>query len=135
MLVGQPQLGFSITDPFRAVARGVATGARYAGRGVVAAGRAGYQAAKDPRVQRAAAAAAQAYAPGQYARASEYADRARGIIAPPGQMMPPPQMPMMPGGDEDGGGVMPGAPVQKGNMFTIAALVGAGLVIFLLLRK
>jgi hypothetical protein len=135
VIVGQPQFGFSITDPFKAVGRGIATGAKYAGRGAVAAGRAGYRAAQDPRVQRAAAAAAQAYAPAQYAQASEYADRARGILMPPGQApMPMPQMPM-PGGDEDMGPPAPGGPVQRGNMITIAALVGAGLIVFLLLRK
>lgn len=141
MLVGQPQFGFSITDPFKAVARGVATGARYAGKGVVAAGRAGYSAAQDPRLQRAAAAAAQAYAPGQYATATEYADRARGIFRPPGPQSPIPMPAMMPPGqeqamDEDGGGPMPGAgPAQRGNMLTIGAIVGVGLLALLLLRK
>lgn len=132
MLIGQPQLGFSVTSAFKSVGRGIATGAR-----------AGYSAASDPRLQRAAAAAAQAYAPGQYAQVTEYADRARGIIRPPmpGQPMPMQQMPMpqmpqmpMPGGDDDMGPA-PGGPVQKGNMFMIAALAGAGLLVFLLLRK
>jgi len=41
MLVGHvnPQLGFSITSPFKAVARGVATGARAAGHGVAVGAR------------------------------------------------------------------------------------------------
>lgn len=73
-----------------------------------------------------------------------YADRARGIIRPPRagapmpppqmmppqQMMPPPQMPM-----EDMGPVPSTAPVQRGNIMGIAAIAGAGVLIFLLLRN
>ena len=131
VLVGQPQLGFSITDPFKAIA----SGAKYVGKTA-------YSAAQDTRVQRAAAAAAQAYAPGQYAQVTEYADRARGIFRPPGpqtpMQMPMPMMPpqAMPPMDDDGGPMpAPGGPVQKGNLLTIGALVGAGLIVLLLLRK
>lgn len=125
MLVGQPQLGFSITDPFKAVGRGIKTVAKT-----------GYQVAQDPRVQRAAVAAAQAYAPSQYAQATMYAQRAQQILRPPGAPPPPPpqMMPMpMPEMPEDVAPAM--APVQKGNMLPMLLLGGGALVLILLLRR
>jgi hypothetical protein len=128
VLIGQPQLGFSITTPFKYAARGVQSVAKY-----------GYRVAQDSRVQQAAAAAAQAYAPSQYATATMYADRARGIIAPPGAMLPPPgammPAPMPAGGDDVDMAPASAGPVQKGNMITIGVIVGVGVLAFLLLRK
>jgi len=117
VLVGTPQLGF---NPFSAV--------KSAARGV-------YHVAADPRVQRAAASAAQAYAPGQYAQVTEYADRARGIIRPPGPMGPGPG-PMMPGpAADDDAAPAPAGPVQRGNLLLIGGAVVVGLVLFLAMRK
>lgn len=119
MLVGH-QLGFNPLSSIKSVARGV------------------YHAASDSRVQQAAAAATQAYAPGQYATAMEYADRARGIIRPPAPgMMPMPQQQMMPmpSPDNDGGGPPAGGRVQKSNMLVYAAIGGVGLIVFLMMRK
>lgn len=104
------------------------------------AGKAVYNVARDPNVQRAAMAAGQAYAPQQYAQAATYADRARGLvqqIRPPGppQMMPqgpmPPQMPMPPMDDEPPARM---APIQKGNLLPML-LLGGGVVVLVLLLK
>jgi hypothetical protein len=130
VLVGH-QLGFNPLSSIKSVARGA------------------YRVASDSRVQQAAAAAAQAYAPEQYATATQYADQARGIIRPPmpgmgpGPQMPmqqqmpaPPQMPQqqMPVPDDDGP-TAPGGPVQKGNLLMYAAIGGGLLVVLLMLRK
>lgn len=125
MLIGQP-IGASFTSVVKSAAKGV------------------YSVAQDERVQRAAVAAAQAYAPQKYAQVTKYADRARGIIRPPRPaaqgMMPAPQPQMMPPQAqmpmEDFGPPMPAAgQVQKGNFTSIAMIAGAGLLIFLLLRN
>ncbi len=96
------------------------------------------RAARDPNVQRAAAAGAQAYAPSQYEAAQQYADRARGVyhtVMRPGNQMPvgpdgsPAPMPMpMPDPDAP----PPGA--QKGNILMFG-LIGAGLLALLLFNK
>lgn len=124
MLIGTP-LGF---NPFSSIASGV----KAAAKGV-------YSVASDSRVQRAATSAAQAYAPAQYAQATAYADRARGLIRPPGQPMSPPQMmppPMPPPGpmmDDDAGPAM--APVKKGNLIPLVMIGGAAVLVLLLLKK
>lgn len=101
-----------------------------------------YHAAQDPRVQQAAAAAAQAYAPNQYAQATMYADRARGIVQlPPGAVPGPP--PPMPGGGAmvDDGGADEGAAVvhpnviQKNNFMPYIVIGGGALVLLLLLKR
>lgn len=96
-------------------------------------------------VQRAAVAAAQAYAPKQYAKATEYADRARGVlVAPaPGIVAPvPAAMPMSPvvapatARPDDYGELAPAtAPVQKGNLSTMLLIGGGAAVLLLLLMK
>lgn len=123
MLIGQP-IGASFTSVVKSAARTAA--------GV----------AQDPRVQRAAVAAAQAYAPEKYAQVTEYAQRAqrvRGAWRGQPGMRPPPmqQQQMMPMPESMPEDFPPpaAAPVQKGNMLGIAAIIGAGVVIFLLLRN
>lgn len=123
MLIGHP-LGASFTSVVKSAARGAAS------------------VAQDPRVQRAAVAAAQAYAPQKYAQVTEYAERARAVRGAwrgqPG--MPPPQMApmqsqMMPAPMPEDFAPPSAAPVQRGGMLGIAAIIGAGVVIFLLLRN
>jgi hypothetical protein len=101
--------------------------------------------ASDPRAQRAAATAANAYYPEQYAQVRQKVGQARQILRQnDGQYQqameqrahqpPMPQFgPMPPQFDPDSGG--PTAPVQHGNIIGLAAVAGAGLVLFLLLRK
>lgn len=128
MLLGQ--LGFNPLNVVKSAAKGV------------------YSVASDPRVQQAAAAAAQAYAPEKYAQVSKYADQARGFVRvargprqpgmpgmPPRPMMPPPpaMAPMPPMMDEDG--MPPAAPVQKGNLMPLMIGGAALVVIVLLLRR
>lgn len=131
MLISAPQLGFSITSPFKAIAR---VGTRVA-KGV-------YSTARDPNVQAAAVAAAQQYAPGQYAQVTQQANRyvqqgrqIQQILRPPGApppMMPPPPMPD--GGDD--GAPEPGQHIKTSHgLFTFAAIAGAGLIVVLLLKK
>lgn len=110
-------LGF---NPFSAIKSGVTTVARGAVR-----------VASNPNVQRAAAAGAQAYAPAQYAQAQMYADRARGILRPPPGAPPPPMPMMLPPPDMDQGAPRP----VKSNGMMLAALVGAGLIVVLLMTK
>lgn len=94
-------------------------------------------------VQRAAVAAAQAYAPKQYARVTEYADRARGIMPGPGAVpQMPAAMPMMPvvasatARPDDYGELAPAtAPVQKGNLSTMLLLGGGAAVLLLIWMK
>ena len=99
-----------------------------------------YHVAQNPNVQRAAASAAQAYAPNQYAQATQYADTARGLLPPPGAAM---QVPVSPGGGTamvDDGGADEGAAVvhpnviQK-NKWLPFAVIGGGAVVLLLLLK
>lgn len=125
VLIGQP-IGASFTSVVKSAAKSA------------------YSVAQDPRVQRAAVAAAQAYAPKQYAQATMYADRARGLVRQPRPMIPqgmapmPQQMapmPQMPMEDEMPMAPRSAGPVQKGNMMGIAAIAGAGVLIFLLLRN
>lgn len=122
MVSASAPLGFSL-NPFRYV--------KQAASGV-------YHVASDTRVQRAAAAAAQAYAPNQYAAASTYADRARGIISP-GQMPPP--MPMAPPGavvddaGSDGGPVVEHPNIIQKNKFMPFIIIGGGALVLLMLLK
>lgn len=116
VVLSQPQLGFSITAPFKAV-----------GKGLV-------RVASDPRAQRVGNVAAQAYAPAQYQQVASYANQADQILHPHQQVallprggMPAP-MPMY----DDGGGNLP---VQKSHILSIAAIVAGGLIVFLLVRK
>lgn len=93
--------------------------------------------ATNQNVQRAAASAAQAYAPGAYAQANQYADVARGLI-PPGGAQP---MPMPPPGavvqHEDGseGVVEHRSVIQKNKLLLPIAIGGGALVLLLLLRR
>lgn len=134
MLVGQPQLGFSITSPFKAVAKGIYTAHVVGTKALI-------HVAKDPRAQRAAVAAAQAYAPDRYAQATQYAQQAQSFLRPPGPQAPIPMPAMIPPDAEagdDGGGmpqVAPGGRVQRGNMLTFALIGGAVLVVFLMMKK
>ncbi len=132
MLIGAPQVddfGFSITSAIKKVGNVV-----YQAHAIPT--RAAMKALKDPRVQQAAVAAGQSYVSsqggGQYA---QYIQQARSLLpgsAPP----PPPPGAMMPDGGDDADTIPASAgPVQKGNFMTIAAIAGAGLIIFLLLRK
>jgi hypothetical protein len=96
-----------------------------------------YHVAQNPNVQRAAASAAQAYAPEQYAQATQYADQARGLLPPPGAI---PVSPGAPGAMVDDGGADEGAAVvhpnviQK-NKWLPFAVIGGGAVVLLLLLK
>lgn len=96
-----------------------------------------YHVASNPNVQRAAASAAQAYAPAQYAQASQYVDVARGL-APPGGAAP---MPMPPPGavvqNDDGseGDVVHPNKIQKNKLLLPIAIGGGALVLLLLLRR
>lgn len=97
--------------------------------------------AQNEAVQRAAVAAAQAYAPNQYAKATYYADRARGIIAPPGTAIvpvapppPPPGPPMPAPGPDDEEPVGP-QHVEKNKMLPWIIIGGGGLVLLLLLKR
>lgn len=112
-----PGLGFSITNVVKTAAKDV------------------YSAAKDPRVQAAAASAAQAYAPDKYAQATQWADRARGLI-PPAGAGPVGPMPSADAStpDPDGAPVMRKVGVQKNN-FTPFIIGGGILVVALLLLR
>lgn len=133
MLVGQPQLGFSLTTPFSAVGKFVVQTHKMGTKAIVSA-------IKNPNVQRAAVAAGQQYAqskyPDRYAQGAGYYDTAKGIFRPQGAPMAPP-----PGADSDDGPDMapvPGggmAPVQKGNITTLLLLGGAALVVIMLMKK
>lgn len=115
MVLSQPQLGFSITSPFKAV-----------GKGLV-------RVVQDPRARRVGTVAAQTYAPEQYQQVASYANQAdqilhprqQVVLLPKGGMPPPPQY-------DDGEGNLP---VQKSHIFSIAAVVAGGLIVFLLVRK
>lgn len=135
MLVGQPQLGFSVTDPFKKVGQFVYKSHVIGTKAIV-------KAIKDPRVQQAAAQSAQQYAAqsgqggqyaAQYAKYSPYIQAARGAFMPPGAVPGPGGQPMMP--DEEGEMAPAASPVQHGNLFTIGAILGVGVLAFLLLRK
>jgi hypothetical protein len=112
-------LGFNPLNVVRSVAR---TGARVV---------------TDKRFQRAAAAGAAAYAPGQYSQAQEYADRVRGIIRPPQAQMVP-DSGAMPDGSSDAGppvGPPMGPPgAQHGNILMFG-LIGAGILALLMFSK
>lgn len=124
MVISGPRLGFSFTSLVKTVGHDVKS------------------VATNPTVQRAAVAAAQAYAPNQYSRATYWADRARGIIAPPGTVNvpvappPPPPGPPMPAPDdgEDGAPVGP-QHVEKNKMLPWLIIGGGGLVLLLLLKR
>lgn len=96
-----------------------------------------YSVAQNPNVQRAAASAAQAYAPGAYAQASQYADVARGLAPPAGAPMP-----MPPGGGavvqhDDGseGNVVHPNIIQKNKLLPYAVIGGGAIILLLLLKK
>lgn len=130
MLVGQPQLGFSITDPFKKIGTAVYK-AHVEGTKLLV------QAAKDPRVQRAAAQSAQAYAQAkyapQYAKGMEYYQQGRQILRPPpGAMMP--QQPEQ-AFDEEGEPMPASSPVQHGNIMLIGGAVVLGLLVLFAMRK
>lgn len=117
MVLSQPQLGFSITSPFKAVGKGI------------------LKVVEDPRARRVGSVAAQTYAPDQYAQVQSYATQADQILHPHQQVALLPRggmMPPGPGGYDDGGGDLP---VQKSHMLGIAAIVAGGLIVFLLVRK
>lgn len=110
-----------------------------------------YHVAQDPRAQALVAAGAQAYAPDQTSqvmqfthqvqanirRARRFMDQGRVILVQPGQAPPAGAVPMPdPGPVDDGGGDGGGGlPVQKSHMLVYAGMAGAGLILFLLLRK
>lgn len=124
VLVGQ--IGFNPLDAFKQVARTSA------------------QVAADPRTQRVAATAANAYYPEQYQQVQQGVDQARQVLrqndvryqqlmqrqAQRPRMMP---MPMMPQFDPDGAPTS--SPVEHGNIIGLIGIGAAGLVLFLLLRK
>ena len=118
IISNHPELGFSITSLAKDV----------------------YHVAANPNVQRAAASAAQAYAPGAYSQANQYADVARGLLPPRGSA-PPPQMPMPPPGAmvDDGGDGGPAVVhpnvIQKNKLLLPIAIGGGALVLLLLLRR
>lgn len=121
MVIGQ--LGF---NPFSAVASGLTSVAK-----------AGARVVTDPRAQQVAAVAAQRYAPDKYAQVQKYANQAQQIlhsrVVTPGQMPPPPlppQGPVMPMPDYN-----EAPPAQKGNLIAIGAIIGAGLLVFLMMRR
>lgn len=135
MLVGQPQLGFSITDPFKKVGQFVYKTHVVGTKAIV-------KAIKDPRVQQAAVQSAQQYAASQggggaysqyAAQYAPYVQAARSAFRPPPGMGPPGAVPMAP--DEEGEMAPAASPVQHGNMLTIGAIIGVGVLAFLLLRK
>lgn len=98
--------------------------------------------ATDSRAQRLAVAAGQAYAPEQVATAQRYASQAQQIlharvVTPPAprQRMPMMPMPPMPTDVNDDGALPPGTHASQGNLIGIAAVAGAGLILFLVLRR
>jgi hypothetical protein len=132
VLIGQPQfdespLGFSITSALKKAGSVV-----YQAHAIPT--RAAVRALKNPRVQQAAVAAGQSYIQSD-PRYAQYIDQARALLPPGAQPMPGPMPEPAPGGDEDMGPPAGGGHVQKGNMLTIGAIVGVGLLAFLLLRK
>lgn len=124
MVISGPRLGFSFTSLVKTVGHDVKS------------------VATNPTVQRAAVAAAQAYAPNKYQQATYWADRARGILAPPGTVNvpvapppPPPGLPMpAPDDGEDGAPVGP-QHVEKNKMLPWLIIGGGGLVLLLLLKR
>ena len=122
MVISGTPLGFSITSVVKSVGHDVAAVAR------------------NKSVQQAAAAAAQAYAPNQYSQATYWADRARGIIAPPGTVNvpaappPPPPPGPAPGGDDDAPPVGP-QHVEKNKMLPWLIIGGGGVLLLLLLKR
>lgn len=126
MLVGQPQFGFSITDPFKQVGKFVVKTHVIGTKAIV-------KAIKDPRVQQAAAQYAQQKYGTQYAQGMDYYQQGRQLLRPPPGPMTPDGQPAMP--DAEGELAPAASPVQHGNMLTIGAIVGVGLLAFLLLRK
>lgn len=136
MLVGQPQLGFSLTTPFKAVGKFVVDSHKMGTKAIVSA-------IKNPNVQRAAAAAGQSYVqnkyPDRYAQGADYYATAKGILRPPGPQAPIPTPAMEPPGDDGpdvapvpGGGM---APVKKGGLTTLLLIGGAAVVIVMLMKK
>ncbi len=92
----------------------------------------------DPRAQRLAVAAGRSYAPEQVSTAERYAAQAQNVLrarvvtpapAPRMQMMP------MPNDVNDDGMLPPGTHASKGNLIGLAAVVGAGVILFLVLRR
>lgn len=123
VVLSQSPLGFSITSPFKAVGRGIATGAK----GV-------YHVVQDPRAQRLATTAAEQYAPNKYAAAQAQARSITQALHPYNQVMLAPNgqpVAMMPMDDDSG----PAGPVQNNHILLIGAAVGVGLLALLLLRK
>ena len=123
MVISGTPLGFSITSLVKTVGHDVKS------------------VATNPTVQRAAVAAAQAYAPNQYSQATYWADRARGIIAPPGTVnvpaAPPPPPPGPPPAPDDGGDnvPVPAQTVEKNKMLPWIVIGGGGILLLLLLKR
>lgn len=91
----------------------------------------------NPNVQRAAASAAQAYAPGAYAQANQYADIARGLV-PPGGAVPAPTPPpgaLVQHDDGSEGAVYHKDVIQKNKLLLPIAIGGGALILLLLLRR
>jgi hypothetical protein len=121
MVISGPPLGFSFTSLVKSVGHDVASVAR------------------NPAVQQAAVAAGQAYAPGTYNQATYWADRARGVIAPPGTVNvpagpPPPSAPGPAGGDDDAAPVGP-QHVEKNKMLPWLIIGGGGILLLLMLKR
>lgn len=121
MVISGTPLGFSFTSLVKSVGHDVASVAR------------------NKTVQQAAVAAAQAYAPNQYNQATYWADRARGVIAPPGTanvpVPPPPPPGPAPGPDAGDDVPVPAQHVQKNKMLPWLIIGGGGLVLLLLLKR
>ncbi len=122
VLVGQ--IGFSVTDVFKTAA----------------------QAAADPRTQRVAATAANAYYPEQYQQVQQGVQQAKQVLRTNDihyqQLMQRrarqpmmPMMPMQPMPQFDPDGAPGSSPVEHGNLLMIGGVAVAGLFLFLLLRK
>lgn len=117
MVISGMPLGFSFTSLVKSVGHDVASVAR------------------NQTVQQAAVAAAQAYAPNQYNQATYWADRARGVIAPPGTVNVPAGPPPAPAPDTSDDAPVPAQHVQKNKMLPWLIIGGGGLVLLLLLKR
>ncbi len=111
MVLAGPQLGFSVTAPFKKVAQ--VTG----------------RVLQDPRTANVAQNAAGIYAPKQYAQAQAAVAQAQRLMQKPGTPAPLPQMPMLPMFPE------PRTPVNRNSQILTIGGIAVGAVILLMLLK
>jgi len=129
VLVGQPQLGFSL-GPLKSIHKQLSK--LDVGTPIVK------KILRNPQTRAIAAQTAAQYAqqkyPGQYAQFQQYAAQAQ-ALRQQGQVPPPPPPGMMvPPMDEDAVPANAG-PVQRGNITMLALLGGAALLIIFMMKK